>query len=183
MTNVVVVQSCLTLCDPMDCSTVRLPCPSLSPSLLKLMSIESVMPFNHLILCHPFSSCPQPFPASGSFPMSQFFTSSGQSIGTSVSVLPMSIQGWFPLGLTGLISLLSKGLWRVFSSTSLKASTLWHSAFFMVQLSHLYMNTGKIIALTVWTFVGKVMSLLFNMLSRFVIAFIPRSKRLLISWL
>ena len=149
------------------------------------MSIELVMPSNHLILCHPFSSCLQSFPAPGSYPISWLFASGGQSIGTSVSpsVLPMNIQGWLPLGLTGLISLLSKGLWRVFSSTSLKASTLWHSAFFMVQLSHLYMNTGKIIALTVWTFVGKVMSLLFNMLSRFVIAFIPRSKRLLISWL
>ena len=65
----------------------------------------------------------------------------------------------------------------------LKASILWHSAFFMVQLSHLYMTTGKTIALTIWTYVGKVMSLLFNVLSRFVIAFLPRSKRLLISWL
>ena len=98
---------------------------TISQSLLKLMSIESVMPFNHLILCHPFSSCPQPFPASGSFPMSQFFTSSGQSIGTSVSVLPMSIQGWFPLGLTGLISLLSKGLSRVFASTRDDSINSW----------------------------------------------------------
>ena len=81
-----------------------------SRSLLKLMPIKSVMPFNHLILCHPFSSCPQPFPASGSFPMSQFFTSGGQSIGASASalVLLMNIQDWIPLGLTGWISLQSR---------------------------------------------------------------------------
>ena len=87
-------------------------------SLLKLMSIESVMPSNHLTVI-PFSSCLQSFPASGSFPMSQFFPSGGQSIGASASasVLPMNIQGWFPFGLTGLISLQSKGLSRLFSST------------------------------------------------------------------
>ena len=95
---------------------------SISRSLLKLMSIESMMPSNHLILCCPFSSCPQPFPASGSFPMSCLFASSGQSIGASASasVLPKNIQGWFPLGLTGLISLLSKGLLRVISSTTVQ---------------------------------------------------------------
>ena len=80
----------------------------------------------------------------------------------------MNIHDWFPLGLTGLIILLSKGLSRVFSNSS-KASVLWHSAFFTVQLSHPYVTTGKAIALTRWTFVGKVMSLLFNMLSRLVI--------------
>ena len=76
-----------------------------SRSLLKLMSIESVMPSNHLILCHPFSFCLQSFPASESFPMSTFFASGGQSIGASgsVSVLPVNIQDWFPLGLTGFI--------------------------------------------------------------------------------
>ena len=83
---------------------------------------------------------------------------------------------WFDL-------LESTGLSRVFSNTISKASLLLHSAFFIVQLSHPYMTTGKTIALTRWTFVGKVMSLLFNMLSRLVIAFLPRSKRLLISWL
>ena len=77
----------------------------------------------------------------------------------------------------------SKGLSRVFSNHGSKAPILQHSAFFIVQLSHLYMTTGKTIALTRWTFVGKVMSLLFNMLSRLVITFLPRSKRLLISWL
>ena len=134
----------------------------------------------------PFSSCLESFPASWSFPMSQFFTSGGQSIGVSVSTsdLPMNIQDRFPLGLTGLTSLLSKGLSRVFSNTIIqKTSILQCSTFFMVQLSHPYMTTGKTIALTRWTFVGKVMSLLFNMLSRFVIVFLPRSRCHLISWL
>ena len=94
----------------------------------------------------------------------------------------MNIQCWFPLGLTGLISLQSKGISRVFSSTTIqKASILWCSAFFMVQLAHPYMTTGKIIALIMWTIASKVMSLLFNMLSRFVIAFLQRVKHLLIS--
>ena len=112
--------------------------------------------------------------------MSQFFTSGCQSIGAlaSASVHPMNIQDWFPLGLTALISLQSKGLYE-----SSKASILQRSAFFMVQLSYPYMTTGKTIALTRWTFVGKVMSLLFNMLSGFVIALLPRSRHLLISWL
>ena len=96
-------------------------------SLLKLMSIESVMPPNHLILCYPFSSCPQSFPASSSYPMTQFFSSGGQSVGASASVLPITIQEWFPLGLTGWISLLSKGPSRVSSNTiiqSINSSTL-----------------------------------------------------------
>ena len=93
---------------------------TISWSLLKLMSIELVMPFNHLILCCSLSSCLQSFPASGSFLMSWLFSSGGQSIGpsTSASVLPMNIQGLFPLGLTGWISLQSKGLSRVFSNTT-----------------------------------------------------------------
>ena len=126
----------------------------------------------------PFSSCPQSFPASGYFPMSQLFASGSQSIGasTSTSVLPRNIQDWSPLGWTGWISLQSEGLSRVFSNTTVpKASILRLSAFFMVQLSHPYMTTGKTIALTRWIFVGKVMSLLFNMLSRLVITFLPRS--------
>ena len=126
--------------------------------------------------------------------MSQFFESGGQNIGVSAStsVLPMNIQDWCPLGWTGWISLQSKGLSRVFSKQnktkhksllqhhSSKASILWCSAFFPVQLSHPYMDvraTGNTIALTRQTFVGKVMSLLFNMLSRLVITFLPRSKR------
>ena len=93
-----------------------------SQSLLKLMSIESVTPSNNLILCYPLFLLPQSFPASGSFPMSQFFASGGQSIGVSASasVFPMNIQDWFPLGLTGLISLQSKGLSRVSSSTTVQ---------------------------------------------------------------
>ena len=139
--------------------------------------IDIIQPFHPVI---PFS-CPQSFPALGSFLMNQYFASLGQNIGTLASNLPVSIQGWFILGLTGLISLKAKGHWRVFSRNTVWKSVLWHSVFFMVQLSHLYITTGKMIALTIQTFVGKVMSLLFNMLSRFVIAFLPRSKCLLIS--
>ena len=105
------------------------------------------MPSNHLILCVPFSSCLQSFPASGSFPVSQLFSSGGQSIGASASasVILMNIQGWYPLGWTDWISLLSKGLPRVFSSTkALKRQFFGAQAFFMVQLSHPYMTTGKI---------------------------------------
>ena len=91
--------SCPILCDPMNCSTPGFPVLTISLSLLKLMSIESVIWSNHLILCL-FFSCFQSFPASGSFPMSWLFTSGGQGIGASASVLPMNIQGWFPLGLT-----------------------------------------------------------------------------------
>ena len=119
------------------CSVVKL-CPTLHPcgltahqaslsftvfqSLLKLMSIESVMSSNRLILCRPLLLWLQSFPASGSFPMSQFFASGGQSIGASASasVLPMNIQDWFLLGLTGLITSLSKGFSRVFSSTTVQ---------------------------------------------------------------
>ena len=114
--------------------------------------------------------------------MSQLFASGGQSNGASATVLPMNIEGRLPLGLTGLISLQSKVLSRVFSNTTVqKHQFVQHSAFFMVQLSHPYMTTGKTIVLTRRTFVGKVISLLFNMLSRFVIAFLPRNKSLLIS--
>ena len=121
-------------------------------------------------------SCLQSSPASGSFPVSQFFVSGGQSIrvSASASVLPVNIQNWIPWGMTGLISLQSKGLSRVFSSTTVqKASILWCSAFFMVQHSHPYMTTGKI-ALTRRTFVGWVMSLLLNMLSKLIKAFLSR---------
>ena len=116
--------------------------------------------------------------------MSQFFSSGGQSIAVSAlaSVLPMNIQDWFPLGWTGWLSLQSKGLSRVFSNTTVQKHQFFGS-FFIVQLSHLSMTTGKTTALTRQTFVGKVMSLLFNMLSRLVITFLPRSKCLLISWL
>ena len=121
----------------------------------------------------PFSSCLQSFPALGSFQMSQFFESGGQSTGVSASawVLPKNIQDWLPLGWTGWISLLSKRLLSLLQHNSSKTSILRHSAFFIVQHSHPYITTGKTTALTRWTFVGKVMSLLFNMLSRLVITF------------
>ena len=138
-----------------------------SQSLLKLTSIESVMASNHLILCRPFSSCLQSFPASGSFQMNQFFTSAGQSIGisASASVLTMNIQDSFPLGWTSWICLLSKGLFKsLLQHHSSKASILQCSASLTVQLSHPYMTTGKTIALTSWTFVSKVTSLVFNIL-------------------
>ena len=95
----------------------------------------------------------------------------------------MNSQGFISLGLTGLISLHSKGFKSLLQHHTSKVSILWCSVFFMVKLLHLYVTTGKTIALSVWIFVGKVRSLLFNMVSRFVIAFLPRSKRLLISWL
>ena len=128
----------------------------------------------------------QSFPASESFPMSWLFPSGGQSIGASASalVLPMNIQGWFPLGLTGLISLQSKGLSRVLSNT-----TVQKHQFFSTELS-LWSNfhihawlLDKSHSFDSMSLCCKVMFLLFNTLSRFVIAFLPRSKHLLISWL
>ena len=146
----------------------RLPCPSLSPRVC-----SNSCPLSWW--CHPtisssvtpVSSCPQSFPASGSFPVSWLFTSGALSIGASAlaSVLPMNIQDWFPLGWTGWISLQSKRLKSLPQHHSSKASILWCSAFFVVQLSHPYMTTGKTIALTRQTFVSKLMSLIFNMLS------------------
>ena len=152
-------------------------------SLFKLMSIVSVIPSNHLILCCPLLVPPSIFPSITSFQMSQLFAPGSQSIGASpsASVLPMNIQDSFPLGWTGLISLQSKGLSRVFSNT-----TVQKHQFFDVLYGptlHPYMTTGETIALTGRNFVGKVMSLLFNMLSRLVITFLPRNKCLLISCL
>ena len=135
------------------------------------------MPSNHLIHCCPLLLLLSIFPSIRVFSNESFFASGGQSIGASASVLPMNIQDWFPLELTGLIPLQSKGLSRVFSNTTVQKHQFFGTLlFFMVQLSHPYMTTGKTIALTRWIFVSKVMSLLFNMLSRFVIAFLPRSK-------
>ena len=162
----------------------RLPCPSPTPR-----TYSNSCPLGRW--CHPttlssvvpFSSCPQSFPASGSFQMSEFFTSGGQSIASfSFSISPSNEHpglisfrmDWFDLlAIQGTL----KSLLQHHNS---KASILWCSAFFIVQLSHPYMTTGKTIALTRWTFVGKVMSLLVHMLSRLVIIFLPRSKRLLI---
>ena len=115
-------QSCPTLCDPMNHSTPGLPVHHQLLEFTQTMSIESVMPSNHFILCRPLPLCLQSFPASRSFQMSQLFASGGQSIGVSAStsVLPMNIQDWFPLGWTGWISLQSKGLSRVFSNTTVQ---------------------------------------------------------------
>ena len=117
--------------------------------------------------------------------MSRLFASGSQSFGSSasVSVLPMNIQGCFPLGLTGLTFLLSKILKSLLQHHSSKASIPQCSTFFMVQLSHPYVIVGETIPLTRRTFFSKVMSLLFNLLSTFVIAFLPRNKHLLILWL
>ena len=116
-----VAKSCLTLCDPVDCSTLGAFVLHYL-NLLRFVSIESMIPSNHLILCFSLLFCLQSFPASGSFPMSQLFTSGGQSFGVSASasVLPMNIQVWFSLGLTDLLSWQSKGLSRVFSNTTVQ---------------------------------------------------------------
>ena len=132
-----------------------------------------------------FSFCPQSFPASGIFPVSRLFTSHDQNTGASASasVLPVNIQSWSPLRLTGLISLLSKGLSGVSSSTTVQRYRFFGSLPSLHSSS--YNHTwplGKTIALTIWIFVSRIMSLLFNTLSRFVIAFLPRSNHL-ISWL
>ena len=155
-----------------------------SRSLLKLMSTESVMPSHHLILSSPFLP-PSVFPASRSFPMSQFFASSSQSIGFSFSISPSNeYSGLISFRIDWLDLLAVQGtLKSLLQHHSSKALVLCCPAFFIVQLSHPYMTTGKTIALTKWTFVGKVMSLFFNILSRLAIAFFPRSKCLLISWL
>ena len=143
--------------------------------------------------CHPtisssvvsFSSHLQSFPASGSFPVNQFFASGGQSIGVSASasVLLMNIQNWFPLGWTGWISFQSKWLSRVFSNTTVQKHQSFGTQLSLWSNSHIHTWLGKTIALTRWTLVGKLMALSFNMLSRLVIAFLPKNKRLLISWL
>jgi len=124
----------------------------------------------------PFSSCLQSFLASGSFLISSLHQVAKIGVSASTSLLPMNIQDWFPLGWTSWISLQSKGLSRVFSNTTVQKHQFFGTqkeSFFIVQLSHPYMTPGKTIALTRWTFVGKVMSLLFNTLSRLVITFLP----------
>ena len=170
--------------DPIDCRTPGIPV--FHQNVLKLMAIESVMPSNHLNFCHPFSSWPQSFPASGSFPIESAvfimwpkYWSFKFSISSSneYSVLISFRIDWSDLlAVQGTLK-------SLIQHHSLKASIIWCSAFLMVQLSHPYMTTGKAIDLTRWIFVGKVISLLFNMLSSFVITFLPRNKCLLISWL
>ena len=171
----------------MDCSIPGFPAAACQADQLPELAQTHVHRWCHPTISSslvPFS-CLQSFPASGSFSVTQFFTSGGQSIGVSAStaVLLMNIQDWFPLGWTGWISLQSKGLSSLLQHHISKASILRRSAFFIVQLSHPYMTSRKTITLTRKTFVGNGMSLPFNILSRLVITFLPRSKHLLLSWL
>ena len=181
-----VAHLCPTLCNLMNRSTPGLPVhhhlPEFTQTHVHWVG-DAIQPSHPL--SSPFPPAPNPSQHQ-SFPMSQLFTWGGQSTGVSAlaSFLPKNTQGWSPLEWTGWISLQSKGLLKsLLQHHSSKASILRRSAFFTVQLLHPYMTTGKTIALTRWTFVGKVLSLLFNVLSRLVITFLPRSKHLLISWL
>ena len=150
------------------------------------MSIESMMPSSHLILCRPLLLLPSIFPS-----IRVFSNESALHIrwpkywSFSFSIIPSNEHpGLISFRMDWLDLLVVQGtLKSLLQHHSSKASILWHSAFFMVQLSYPYMTTGQTITLTRWTFVGKVMSLLLNMLSRLVITFLPRNKRLLISWL
>ena len=146
------------------------------------MSIESVMLSHHLILCCLLLLLSSSFPSIRVFSNELLFAPGGKSIGVSATVLPMNIQDWFPLRLTGLISLQSKGLSRVFSNTTIQKHQFFGTQPFydptFTSIHDAWKNCSFI-----WTFVSKEMYLLFNMLSRFVIAFFPRSNLLLISWL
>ena len=145
----------------MDCSTAGLSVPPEGSNLPKFVQVHVHcirMPSSHSSSDALFF-CPQSFPASGTFPMNPLFSSDNQNTGASASVLPVNTQGWSPLRLTGLISLLSKGLSGVFSCTAVQRNrffgvlpSLWRSS------HNLYMTTGKTIALTIWTFVGRVIS-------------------------
>ena len=162
------------------------PCPSPTLSLLKLMSIESVIPSNHLILCYSLLLPPSIFPRIRAFSSESVLRLRWPKYWSfSFCISPFNEYSGLISFRTDWLDLLAvegtlKSLLQHHSS---KASILRCSAFFIFQLSHPYMTTGKTIALTIWIFVGKVISLLFNMLSQFVTAFLPRSKRLLISWL
>ena len=139
----------------------------IAPSVLKLMPIELVMPSNHLILCCPLLLLPSILPSIMVFSRELAFLIRWPKCWS----FNFRIDWFYLLAIQGTLQ-----------HHSMKASIIWHSTFLMVQLSHPYMITGNTIALTIWTFVSK-MSLRFNMLSRFVIGFLPRSKHLLISWL
>ena len=151
-----------------------------SQSLLKLISTESLMPSNHFILCFPLLLLPSIIPSSRGFVNETVLCIRWPNIGVSASasVFPLSIQDCFPIGWTTWISLQSKGLSRVFHTTVQK-----RSAFFIFHFSHPYMTIGKTTALIRQTFVGRVMFLLSDMLSRLVIACLPRSKHILFPWL
>ena len=157
-----------------------------SLSLLKLMSIDLVMPSNHLTLCHPLFLLPSIFPSIRVFSNKSVLCIRWPKYWSfSFSISPSNEYSGLISFRTDWLDLLvvRRTLKSLLQHYGSKASILLSSAFFIVQLSHPYMTTGKTIALTRWTFVGKVMSLLFNMLSRLVITFLPRSKHLLISWL
>ena len=145
------------------------------------------MPSNHFILCCPLLILPSILPSIRVFSKESVLCIKGTKVlgvSASASVLPMNIQDLISFRIDCLDLLAVQGtLKSLFQNHSSKASILWCSAFFIVQLSHSYMAARKTIGLTRWTFVGKVMFLLFNMLSMLVIAFLPRSKRLLVSWL
>ena len=155
----------------MNCITPGFLSCTISWSLPKLMAIESMMPSNHLILCHPLFLLHWTFPSLRVFSNESALHIRWPKYWSFIVSISLSSE------YSGLISfmidcfdlLAVQGLSRVFSNTSLKTSISWCSAFSMVRLSHLYMTTGKTIALTMWTFVGKVIYLLFNMLSRFVV--------------
>ena len=180
-----VVRSCPTFCDPLNAAYQVSLSVINSRSLPRLMSIESVMPSNHLILRRPLLLLPSIiFPSIGVFsnesalrirqPKDWSFSFSSSNENSGLISFRMD---WLDL------LAVQRTHMSLLQHHSSKASILWCSAFFTVQLSHPYMTTGKTIALTRWTFVDNVMSLLFNMLSRLVITFLPRSKCLLISWL
>ena len=164
----------------------RLPCPSLSPGVCSNTFIESVMPSSHLILCCPLHLLPSIPPSIRAFSIESTLHMRWPKYWSfSLSISPSNEHpGWvsFRMDWFDLLAV-QRTLKILLQHHSSKASVLQHSAFFRVQFSHSYMTTGKTIALTRWTFVGKVMSLLFNTLSMFVIAFLPGSKHLLISWL
>ena len=173
--------SCPTLCDPMSCSTIGFSVHHQLQSLLKLMWM---MPSNHLILCCPLLFLPSVFPSIRVFPNESALHIRWRK-DWSFSISPSNeYSGLISFRMDWLDLLAVQGtLKSLFQHQSSKASILQCSAFFVVQLSYPYMTTGKPIALTRRTFVGNVMSLLLNMLSRLVITLRPRSKHLLISWL
>jgi len=171
---------------PQGLQNNRLPCLSNSQSFLKLMSIKLVMPSNHLILCHPLLLLPSIFPSTRVFSSESVLHIRWPKYWSfSFSISPSNKYSGLISFKTDWLDLLAvqgtlKSLLQHYSS---KASILRHSACFMVQLSHPYMTIGKTIALTRRIFVGKVMSLLLNMLASLTITFLPRSKHLLISWM
>ena len=177
--------SCPTPCDPLDCSMPGLLVVHCLQSLLKVMSIELLMPSNHPILCRPLLLLPSIFPSIRVFCNDLTLCIRWPEYWSfSFNISPSNEYPGTIFRMDWLNLLAVQGtLKNLLLYHSSKASILQCSAFFIVQLSHPYMASGKTVALTRWTFVGKVMSLLLNMLSRLVITFLPRSKHLLISWL